>query len=98
VEGAGAGAVEDDVAGGEEGVELAGDDALEEGELVGVVSVEGGAVDGGGFGDVLHGNLFEFLGSEEVNEALLEKLAGAADARVEILRGLELGGHEAIGL
>ena len=81
-EGAGAGAVEDDAAFVEEGVEAAGDHAFEESELVGVVGVEGGAVDAGGVGDLLDGQLVEVAGAEKGGESLLEELAGAADARV----------------
>jgi hypothetical protein len=81
-EGVGAGAVEDDAALGEEGVEAAGDHALEERELVGIVSVEGGTVDAGGVGDLLDGELVEVAGAEESGEGLLEELSGAADARV----------------
>ena len=77
-----AGAVEDDAAVVEQGVEAAGDHALEEGEFVGVVGVKGGAVEAGGIGDLLDGELVELAGSEELGEGLLEELAGAADARV----------------
>ena len=81
-EGSAAGAVEYDIALGEEGVEAAGDHALEEGELVGVVGVEGGAVDAGRVGDLLDGQFVEVAGAEEIGEGLLEELAGAADAGV----------------
>lgn len=81
-DGGGAAAFEDDAALVEEGVEAGGDHALEEGELVGVVGVEGGAVDAGGIGDLLDGELVELAGLEELGESLLEELAGAADARV----------------
>ena len=81
-DGVGAGAVEYDAAPGEEGVEAAGDHALEEGEFVGVVGVEGGAVDAGSVGDLLDGELVEVAGTEKLGEGLLEELAGAADARV----------------
>jgi hypothetical protein len=65
-----------------EGVEAAGDHALEEGEFVGVVGVEGGAVDAGSVGDLLDGELVEVAGTEKLGEGVLEELAGAADARV----------------
>jgi len=81
-DGVGAGAVEYNAAPGEEGVEAAGDHALEEGEFVGVVGVEGGAVDAGSVGDLLDGELVEVAGTEKLGEGLLEELAGAADARV----------------
>jgi hypothetical protein len=81
-EGVGAGSVEDDAALVEEGVEAAGYHAFEEREFVGVVGVEGGAVEAGGVGDLLDGELVEVAGVEEVGEGLLEELAGAADARV----------------
>ena len=81
-EGSAAGAVEYDAALGEEGMEAAGDHALQEGELVGVVGVEGGAVDAGGVGDLLDGELVEVAGAEELGEGLLQELAGAADAGV----------------
>jgi hypothetical protein len=81
-EGVAAGAVEYDVALGEEGVEAAGHHALEERELVGVVGVESGAVDAGGVGDLLDGELVEVSAPEEGGEGLLEELAGAADAGV----------------
>jgi hypothetical protein len=81
-EGGATGAVEYDAALVEEGVEAAGDHALEEGEFVGIVGVEGGAVHAGGLGDLLDGELFEVAGAEELGEGLLEELAGAADARV----------------
>jgi hypothetical protein len=87
-EGIGTGAIEDDSAPGEEGVEAAGDHALEEGELVGVVGVEGGTVDAGGVGDLLDGELVEVAGAEEGGQGLLQKLAGAADARVLGFQGL----------
>jgi hypothetical protein len=92
VDGGDAGSVEVDAALIEELVEAGGDEALEEGELVGVVGVEGGAVDGGGVGDVLDGDLFELFCFEELIEGLLEELAGAADARVEGLTGGGLAG------
>ena len=63
-------------------MEAAGNHALEERELVGVVGVEGGAVDAGGVGDLLDGELVEVAGAEESGQGLLEVLAGAADARV----------------
>jgi hypothetical protein len=44
------------------------------------VVVEGGAVDGGGFGDVLDGDLVEGFCLHEARESLLEELAGAPDA------------------
>jgi len=81
-EGTAAGAVENDAALGEEGVEAAGDHTLEEGEFVGVVGVEGGAVDAGSVGDLLDGELVKVAGAEEGGEGLLEELAGAADAGV----------------
>ncbi len=65
VEGAAAGAVEDNAALVEEGMETAADDALEERELVGVVGVEGGAVDAGCIGDLLDGDFVELAGVEE---------------------------------
>ncbi len=86
-DGGDAGAVEVDAALVEELVEALGDEALEEGELVGVVGVEGGAVDGGGVGDVLHGDLLKLVCFEEFIEGLLEEFAGAADAGVEGLTG-----------
>ncbi len=78
----GAGAVEEHVALVEEHVEAAGDHGFEESELVGVVVVEGGAVDGGGVGDVLDGDLVDVLCLHEVTQRSLEELAGAADAWV----------------
>ena len=66
----------------EEFVESAGSERVEQGELVGVVVVEGGAVDGGGFCDLLDGDFFKFPGPQERLQSLLEKLTGAADARV----------------
>ncbi len=86
-DGGDAGAVEVDAAAVEKLVEAVGDEALEEGELVGVVGVEGGAVDGGGVGDVLDGDFFELFCFEEFIEGLLEEFAGAADAWVEGLTG-----------
>ena len=84
-EGAGAGAVEDDAALGEQGVEAAGDHAFEEGELVGVVGVEGGAVDAGGVGDLLDGELVEVAGAEEVARACwrswrVRRMRGSVDS------------------
>ena len=78
----GAGAVEEHVALVEELVETASDHGFVEGELVVVVVVEGGAVDGGGVGDVLDGDLIEGLCFHEVAEGSLEELAGAADSWV----------------
>jgi hypothetical protein len=83
LDGAGAGAVECDAAEAEEGHEAAGDDAFEEGELIRVVGVEGGAVDAGGVGDFLDGEGVEVARLEEATEGLLEKLAGAADAGID---------------
>jgi len=82
LEGIGTGAVEDDSALVEEGVEAAGDHALEESEFVGVVGVEGGAVEAGGVGDLVDGEFVEVAGVEELGEGLLEELAGAANAGV----------------
>jgi hypothetical protein len=90
-EGGGAGAVEDDAALVEEGVEAAGNHAFEEGELVRVVGVEGGAVDARRVGDLLDGELVEVAGAEEGGEGLLEELAGAADARVGGFNGQRRG-------
>ena len=81
-QGAAAGAVECDAALVEERMEAAGHHALEEGKLVGVVGVEGGAVDSGNVSDLLHGELVEVAGTEKGGEGLLEQLACAADARV----------------
>jgi len=81
-QGAGTGTVEDYAAFGEEGVEAASDHALEQGEFVGVVGVEGGAVDAGCVGDFLDGELIEVSGAEKLGEGLLEEVAGAADARI----------------
>ena len=78
--GAGAGAVELNFAGVKEPMEAAGDHGVQQGELVGVVVVEGGAVDGGPFGDVLDGDFFETLRLHEGAQGSLEKLPGAADA------------------
>jgi hypothetical protein len=74
-----AGAVELDVAVVEEFVEIACDGGFEEGVLVGVVVVEGGSIDGGGFGDVLDGDIVEALCLHEGSEGLLQELAGAPD-------------------
>lgn len=90
-------AIESDISGGQKVMELAGDDALEQGELVWVMGVKGGAIDGCGVGDVQDGDLFELLGLEEMNEGLLKQLASAANARVERLRDLEFSGHGSIG-
>lgn len=86
-EGGGAGAVELDVSFAEEFLEAAGDDAFEEGELVGVMVVEGDSVDGGGVGDVLDGDLVEVLFLEERFEGVLQEEAGTANARVDWFRG-----------
>jgi hypothetical protein len=83
LDGGGAGAVEDDAALVEQGVEAGGDHALEQGELVGVVGVKGGAVDAGVVGNLLDGEFFEFAGGKETGEGLLEELAGAANAGVD---------------
>jgi hypothetical protein len=56
------------------------------------VGVEGGAVDGGGVGDVLDGDLLEVFGLQERGQRLLEELAGAADAGVESLTGGRIRG------
>ena len=77
-----AGAVERDVALVEKLVEAAGDGGVEERVLVGVVVVEGGAVDGGGFGDVVDGDLVESLCLHEAGESFVEELASAADPRI----------------
>ena len=77
-----AGAVERDVALVEELVEAAGDGGVEESVFVGVVVVEGGAVDGGCFGDVLDGNFVEGLCLHKAGESFLEELASAPDARI----------------
>ncbi len=78
----GTGSVEEDVALVEELVESASDHGFVEGELVVVVVVEGGAVDGGGVSDVLDGDLVQGLCFHEVAEGSLEELAGAADSWV----------------
>ena len=83
VEGGGAGTAEDDAASVEQGVKAGGDGALEESEFIGVVGVEGGAVETGGVGDVLDGELVEVASIEEVAKGLLEEFASAADAGVE---------------
>ncbi len=72
-------------------MEAGGDHALEESELVGVVGVEGGAVEAGGGGDLLDGELFERSGGEEIGEGLREKRAGAADAGVLGFQGQRRG-------
>lgn len=81
-EGVGAGSIEDYASLVEESVEAAGHHAFEQGEFVRVVGVKGGAVDSGGFGDFLDGELPEVSGVEEGGEGLLQELAGAADSRV----------------
>ena len=43
--------------------------------------VEGGAVEGSGFGDVLDGDVFEFFVAEESFEGVLQQAASAADTR-----------------
>src|SRR5580698_2770371 len=78
----GTGAVEEHVALVEELVEAASDHGFVEGELVVVVVVEGGAVDGGSVGDVLDGDLVQGFCFHEVAEGSLEELAGAADSGV----------------
>ena len=90
-EGVAAGAVEDDAAAVEKGVEATGDHAFKQGELVRVMGVEGGAIDSGSVGDLVDGELVELAGVEEGGEGLLEKLAGATDARV---LGFAGGGFE----
>jgi len=59
--GGGAGAIEGYIALVKKNVEAAGDHGFEEGVFVGVMVVEGGAIDGGRVGDVLYGNLFDVL-------------------------------------
>jgi hypothetical protein len=46
------------------------------------VVVEGGAVDGGGVGDVLNGDLVQVFCLHEVAEGSLKELAGTADSGV----------------
>jgi len=77
-----AGAVEGNVALMQELVEASANHGGEEAELVGVVVVEGGAIEGGGFGDVLDGDLFEAFRLHEVAQGSLQELAGAADAGI----------------
>ena len=64
-------------------MEAACDHGVQQGELVVVVVVEGGAIHGCGFGDVLDGDFFETAGLHEAGQSSLKELAGAADARVE---------------
>lgn len=90
-EGCGAGAVEGDSAFGQQFVEAGADGALKEREFVGVVVVEGGAVYGGFFGYVLHGNGVELLLFHEFDESLLEKLAGSQDAGIHRFLWHQLG-------
>ena len=87
LEGGGAGAVECDAALGEEGVEASSDYAFEEGELVGVVGVEGGAVNACGVGDFLDGEAVEVVCFEQPDEGLLEELTGAADTGIGRITG-----------
>jgi len=96
--GAGAGSVEDDLAAVEQFLKALGGHAFEERELVGVVVVEGGSVDGGLFGYVSDGNFFKGLGFEELLEGLMEHVASAADPGVDcfarIRKSLEHGDLE----
>ena len=78
----GTGAIEADVALVQERVESARDCSFEKGELVGVVVVEGGAVDGGSVGDVVDGDLVEALCLHKGEEGSVKELPGSSDARV----------------
>lgn len=66
----------------EGGAEFLADHVLKEGKFVGEVVVEGGAVNGGAFGDVLHGDGLEALLGEEGLEGLVQHLTRAADAGI----------------
>ena len=63
-------------------MEAAGDHRIQECELVVVVVVEGGAINGRRLGDVLDGDIFKAFCLQQVAQGSLEELAGAADARV----------------
>lgn len=76
----GTGSVVTDTALMQELVETAGDHGVEQGEFVGVVVVEGGAIDGGKVGDVLYGDFVEALILHEGLQGALKKLPGATDA------------------
>ncbi len=90
LEGRGATGAEGDAAPGQQFVETTSDGTLEQGEFIGVVIVEGGAVNGGGLGDVLHRDGVELLYLHQLDEGLLEELAGAQDAGVDGLLRDEL--------
>jgi hypothetical protein len=80
--GSGARAVKLNFAGVEKLMKAAGDEGVEQSELVGVVIVEGGAIDSGFFGDVLDGDFFKTFGLHKSAQSPLQELTCAADARV----------------
>jgi len=78
----GAGSVVADAALMEQDVKAACDHGVEKGEFVGVMVVEGGAIDGGQVRDVLYGDLVEALTLHEGLQGTLKKLPGAPDAGI----------------
>ena len=61
-------------------MEAAGDHGFEQRIFVGVVVVESGAIDSGGFGDVLHGDLVKALALHEGTQGALKELPRAPDS------------------
>ena len=84
VKGSGAGTVKTDFPAFEELKKADTNELFKKGELVRVVGIEGRAIQGGGFGDVLNGDLVELFLFQETLESVLQEPAGPADARVEL--------------
>ena len=75
--------VKTDLTGREKFLKTFADHALQQGEFVWIMIVKGRAVDGGGFGDILHRDFFKLFGFKQMGQRLMQQVASAADARIK---------------